>query len=199
MENQLNKIKEYFNKLNIVEYKVISKKNELPYFKFIYDDIEYITSQIKYITFDNVKKEIDSLLNIKDEEDFIEKDKYLRLYSEFENYKKRSRNEIMLIRKTSSKKVILEILDLIDDFERAIEHNKDGVDLIYNKFKVILSNNNVESYVNKGDIFNSDIHEAISELTVDESNKNKIIDIISNGYKMNNEIIRYAKVVVGKN
>jgi len=200
MENQLNKIKQYFDELDVQDYKVVTDGRRYPYFKFIYNDIEYITPEISYITFDSVKKEIDTLLNIKDldSEVFIEKEKYLRLYSEFENHKKRTIKEKELIKKVSSKKVILEILDLIDDFERALSHKETGLDLIYNKFKIILINNDVEEYTVVGDEFDSDIHEAVVELIVEDINKNKIIDIISKGYKMNGEIIRYTKVVVGK-
>jgi molecular chaperone GrpE len=201
MENQLNKIKDYFDNIGASDYKVISEGKNKPFFKFIYNDIEYITPEIDYITFDNVKKEIDKLLNIKElnSDDIVEKEKYLRLYSEFDNYRKRTRKEIDLLTKTASKRVMLEILDLVDDFERALTHyNESGLELIYNKFKVILINNGVETYTEIGDEFDSDIHEAVVELVVDDINKNKIIDIISKGYKMNNEIIRYAKVVVGK-
>lgn len=201
MENQLYKIKQYFDELGVHDYKIMTESGQrYTYFIFIYDNKEYKTPEISHITFDSVKKEIDTLLNIKDldSEEFIEKEKYLRLYSEFENYKKRTRKEVDLIKKISSKKVILEILDLIDDFERALSHKESGLDLIYNKFKIILINNNVEEYSVVGDEFDSDIHEAVVELIVEDKNKNKIIDIISKGYKMNDEIIRYVKVVVGK-
>jgi len=204
MENQLKKIKDYFEQINITDYKVISEKNNKPYFKFIYNGNEYTTPEIDYITFDNVKKEIDTLLNINDDIDYQElllqeKDKYLRLYSDFENYKKRTKREIETIIKTASKKIVLDILDLIDDFERALTHHDEtGLNLIYNKFNMILINNNIISYANVGDDFNSDIHDAVAELSVDDKKINKIINIITKGYKMNNEIIRYAKVVVGK-
>ncbi|MDR3047327.1 MAG: nucleotide exchange factor GrpE [Bacteroidales bacterium] len=135
------------------------------------------------------------------------KEKYLRLYSEFDNYKKRTHKEKLELIFTASERVITDVLPIVDDFERAIIANekveditvlKDGFLLIYNKLHQLLKKNSVTEIGAKGEVFDTDIHEAIAHIPVtEESEKGKVVDVTQKGYKINDKIIRYAKVVVG--
>ena len=133
-------------------------------------------------------------------------DKFLRLYSEFDNYKKRTQKEKLEIIETASERVIAEILPIVDDFERAIKANetvndvailKEGFELIYSKLEKILQKNDVESIAAIGEDFDTDHHEAIAHVPAQDGEKGKVIDVTEKGYKMKNKVIRYAKVVVG--
>lgn len=135
-------------------------------------------------------------------------DKYLRLYSEFDNYRKRNAKERIELLKSASQEVILDVLPVIDDLERAIqsfeEHNlskeaKKGVELIYNKLMNILKQKGLEAIDAKGKEFDTDFHEAITNVPApSEDLKGKVVDVIQNGYLLNGKIIRFAKVVVGQ-
>ena len=134
-------------------------------------------------------------------------DKYLRLFAEFENYKKRTTKERIELYKTAGQEVIGSLLPVLDDFSRAIKESKKmknsadfvGLELIFNKFNDILKTNGLlDLEVNEGDSFNPDLHEAISQIKTDKKNSGKIIDIIEKGYKMGDKIIRFPKVVVGQ-
>ena len=136
-----------------------------------------------------------------------EEDKYLRLFAEFENYKKRTTKERIELYKTAGQEVIGSLLPVLDDFSRAIKESKKmensedfvGLELIFNKFNDILKTNGLlDLEVNKGDSFDSELHEAISQIKTDKKNSGKIIDIIEKGYKMGDKIIRFPKVVVGQ-
>ena len=136
-----------------------------------------------------------------------EKDKYLRLFAEFENYKRRTTKERIELYKTAGQEVIGSLLPVLDDFSRAIKESKKmensedfvGLELIFNKFNDILKTNGLlDLEVNKGDSFDSELHEAISQIKTDKKNSGKIIDIIEKGYKMGDKIIRFPKVVVGQ-
>ena len=136
-----------------------------------------------------------------------EEDKYLRLFAEFENYKKRTTKERIELYKTAGQEVIGSLLPVLDDFSRAIKESKKmensedfvGLELIFNKFNDILKSNGLlDLEVNKGDSFDSELHEAISQIKTDKKNSGKIIDIIEKGYKMGDKIIRFPKVVVGQ-
>ena len=136
-----------------------------------------------------------------------EEDKYLRLFAEFENYKKRTTKERIELYKTAGQEVIGSLLPVLDDFSRAIKESKKmknsadfvGLELIFNKFNDILKTNGLlDLEVNEGDSFNPDLHEAISQIKTDKKNSGKIIDIIEKGYKMGDKIIRFPKVVVGQ-
>ena len=136
-----------------------------------------------------------------------EEDKYLRLFAEFENYKKRTTKERIELYKTAGQEVIGSLLPVLDDFSRAIKESKKmknsedfvGLELIFNKFNDILKSNGLlDLEVNKGDSFNPDLHEAISQIKTDKKNSGKIIDVIEKGYKMGDKIIRFPKVVVGQ-
>ena len=134
------------------------------------------------------------------------KEKYLRLYSEFENFRRRSAKEKLEIIQSANEDLIRSILPVIDDFERAEKalgsENKEleGFQLIVNKFKKALEQSGVASMdLKPGVNFNPDIHEAISQLPAPEEKlKGKIIDVVEKGYLLNDKVIRYAKVVVGQ-
>lgn len=135
-------------------------------------------------------------------------DKFLRLYAEFDNYKRRTMKERAELLQSAGKDVIVSILPIIDDFERAIKANeniedikaiKDGVELIYNKLLNNLTSKGLSSESSIGKEFNADIHEAITTIPApDESMKGKIIDEIEKGYNLNGSVIRFAKVVIGE-
>ena len=135
-------------------------------------------------------------------------EKYLRLFAEFENYKKRVRKENELLINTASESVLAALLPVLDDFERAkkmsddensTEQFSEGVSLVYEKLFSILKSIGLEQIDSTNADFDSEVHEAIAELPIsDDSMKNKIIDTVEKGYKLNSKIIRFPKVVVGK-
>lgn len=137
-----------------------------------------------------------------------EKDKFLRLFAEFENYKKRTSKERLDLFKTASQDVMVALLPVLDDFDRAyqeISKSKEkellkGVELISNKLKDTLKIKGLELIdVKTGDVFNADDHEAITQIPApSEDLKGKIIDIIEKGYKLGDKVIRFPKVVIGK-
>jgi molecular chaperone GrpE len=132
------------------------------------------------------------------------KDKYLRLYAEFENHRRRTAKEKLEMIQAANEQLIKALLPVVDDFERAekslkelSEKDASGVLLIYNKLKKVLDQFGVKSMDAKGD-FNADLHEAITQVPVqDESQKGKIVDVVEKGYLINDKVIRFAKVVVG--
>ena len=135
----------------------------------------------------------------------LEKEKYVRLFAEFENYKRRTAKERIELFKTAGKDVLLSLVPVLEDFKRAISQegsnsDDEGINLIYNKFNETLKNQGlIEVEVNLGDVFDAEIHEAISQIPAkDESQKGKIIDIIQGGYKIGDNIITYPKVVVAQ-
>jgi len=133
-------------------------------------------------------------------------DRFLRLYSEFENYKKRTNKEKIDLIATASEKVILGLLPVIDDFERAIQHNqnveevtvlKEGFELIYNKLLALLKRFEVEEISALGETFDTDLHEAVTHFPAqNEEDKEKIMEVTQKGYKLKDKVIRFAKVVV---
>ena len=135
----------------------------------------------------------------------LEKEKYVRLFAEFENYKRRTAKERIELFKTAGKDVLSSLVPILEDFKRAIslkgsDSNDEGINLIYNKFNETLKNQGlIEVEVNIGDVFDAEIHEAISQIPAKEdSQKGKIIDIIQGGYKIGDNIITYPKVVVAQ-
>ena len=137
-----------------------------------------------------------------------EKDKFLRLFAEFENYKRRTAKERIELFSTASEEVMISLLPILDDFDRAsaeIEKDKDneifkGVLLIKNKlFDSLKSKGLALIEVNKGDGFNADNHEAVTQIPAPSRDmEGKIIDVIEKGYKLGEKVIRYPKVVIGK-
>jgi molecular chaperone GrpE len=130
----------------------------------------------------------------------LEKDKLLRLFAEFENYKKRNFKERLDLLKSAGEEMITAILPVIDDFERAAKANPlpEGIDLIYNKLLNILTQKGLKPMDAKGKIFDADLHDAIASVPVeDQSMKNKVVDEIEKGYYLNDKVIRHAKVIFG--
>ena len=136
-----------------------------------------------------------------------EKDKFLRLFAEFENYKKRTTKERMDLFKTANQEVLQAMLPVLDDFDRAlIEIGKSqddallqGVNLIHEKFKSTLVSKGLEEVeVRAGDAFNADYAEAITQIpAASDALKGKIVDVLEKGYKLGDKIIRFPKVVIG--
>ncbi|MDR0437776.1 MAG: nucleotide exchange factor GrpE [Bacteroidales bacterium] len=130
-------------------------------------------------------------------------DKYLRLYSDFDNFRKRSQKERLELIKSASESVILSLLPILDDFDRAIpaisdESTKSGVELIYGKLKTTLEAQGLKAMDTKGVAFDADLHDAIAQTpTNDETQKGLIIDEVQRGYYLNDKVIRHAKVIVG--
>ena len=133
-------------------------------------------------------------------------DTYLRLYSEFDNFRKRTAKEKLELSATASAAVMRDLLPILDDFERALQNMEkngneadlQGVTLIYNKFKSTLQKKGLEEIVAIDCDFNTDEHEALTMVPApDESKKGKVIDVIQKGYKLNGTVIRFARVVVG--
>jgi len=156
----------------------------------------------------DMPKEEQNITEVLEQKINEEKDRYLRLYAEFENYRKRTAREKLEMYETDSEGVIKNLLPILDDFERAIaemKKNKEdemakGVSLIYDKFKKTLEKEGLKHIeVNKGDTFDPEVHEAIAQMPVeDEEMKDKVVDIVEKGYKLGAKNIRYPKVVTGK-
>ncbi len=138
-----------------------------------------------------------------------EKDKFLRLFAEFENYKKRTAKERIDLFKTASEEVMVAMLPVLDDFERALSHIEDdkeaedlrkGVMLIYQKLLKTLELKGLSVVdAKKGDAFNADDHEAITQIPAPNKKlKGKIIDVVEKGYKLGEKVIRFPKVVIGQ-
>jgi molecular chaperone GrpE len=148
----------------------------------------------------------DEVTSVKKELD-LQKDKYLRLVAEFDNFKRRNAKERMELVQTAGKDVIVSMLEVLDDFDRAekqmntddIEQTKAGVQLVFNKFRSTLQAKGLKPMESIDTEFDVHKHEAIAEVPVpDESKKGKVIDEIVKGYYLNDKLIRFAKVIVGK-
>ena len=134
-------------------------------------------------------------------------DKFLRQVAEFENFKRRNAKERIDLIQTAGRDVITDILEVLDDSERAqkqmevtddLEQIKEGVKLVFSKLRNTLTVKGLKPMDAKGKDFDPDIHEAIAEIEAGEEMKGKVIDEVQKGYYLNDKIIRYAKVVVGK-
>jgi molecular chaperone GrpE len=135
-------------------------------------------------------------------------DKYLRLYSEFDNYRKRTNKEKIELIATAGAGVLKDLVSILDDFERAIVNNekvddlqavKDGFNLIHSKFKATLEAKGLKQMEAKGETFDPELHEAIANIPAPtEDLKGKVIEDVEKGYYLNDKVIRYAKVVVGQ-
>ncbi|MEZ5083199.1 MAG: nucleotide exchange factor GrpE [Bacteroidales bacterium] len=135
-------------------------------------------------------------------------DKFLRLYSEFDNFRKRTLKEQIELTKTASEEIIIELLPVVDDFERAMKAAEEtenqsavneGMILIYNKLKGILEKKGLKAIKSVGEDFNTDFHEAITYIdSFDKKMKGKVVDEIERGYMLNDKVIRYTKVIIGK-
>jgi molecular chaperone GrpE len=137
-----------------------------------------------------------------------QKDKYLRLMAEFENFKRRTAKERVDLIQTAGKDVIVSLLDVMDDCDRAekqlngsddIAVQKEGIQLVFNKIRTTLHAKGLKAMESIDQAFDVELHEAITEVPVpDASKKGKVIDEVTKGYYLNDKIIRFAKVVVGK-
>ena len=135
------------------------------------------------------------------------KDKYLRLVAEFDNFKRRNAKERNELMQTAGKEVITSLLDVLDDADRAekqmntsadISQIKEGIQLVFNKLRNTLQSKGLKPMESIDTDFDVEKHEAITEVAADEKNKGKVIDEIVKGYYLNDKLIRFAKVVVGK-
>ena len=157
-------------------------------------------SKEKNLDVEVVKNEVDDVQK--------EKEKFLRLFAEFENYKKRTTRERIELFSTASQELMTSLLPVLDDFDRAnqeiIKNSDDeiykGVSLIQNKLFDTLKSKGLKIVeVKKGDSFDADDHEAVTQIPApSEDLKGKIIDVIEKGYKLGDKVIRYPKVVIGK-
>ena len=137
-----------------------------------------------------------------------EQDKYLRLFAEFENYKKRTLKERIELLQNAGQEILIALLPVLDDFERGVKQiqqsdNKalaEGIILIYNKLKETLKQKGLQPMeIKEGSDFDTDFHEAISQITTSNKKlKEKIVEVVEIGYLLNKKVIRYAKVIVGK-
>jgi molecular chaperone GrpE len=134
-------------------------------------------------------------------------DKYLRLYSEFDNFRKRTLREKIDLSRTASEEVIKDLLPVLDDFDRAIvamqatdkiEAVKEGEQLIHAKMKAVFASKGLEEIKSIGETFNTDFHEAVTSIPAPtEDLKNKVVDEIQKGYMLHDKVIRFSKVVIG--
>jgi molecular chaperone GrpE len=145
----------------------------------------------------------------KSEQKLIEsQDKYLRLSAEFDNYRKRTLKEKSDLLKSAGEETIFKVLPVLDDFERAItamqstteiEAVKNGISLIYNKLKEILTQQGIKEIDALNLDFNTDLHEAITKIPApQEELKGKVVDVVQKGYYLNDKVLRFAKVVIGE-
>jgi len=135
-------------------------------------------------------------------------DKYIRLSAEFDNYRKRTLREKIDLSKYAGESLLLKIIPLMDDFERALMHMeeatdcaamKSGIDLIYNKFNEFLKLNGVKEIEALDSNFNVDIHEAVAKIPVEENEKKgKVVDVVLKGYYLQDKVLRFSKVIVGE-
>lgn len=137
-----------------------------------------------------------------------QKDKFIRLYAEFDNFKRRNAKERVELIQTAGKEVIQSMLEVLDDCDRAekqmqktddVQQIKEGIQLVFNKLRSNLQSRGLKEMKSIGEPFNPDIHEAITETPVqDPSMAGKVVDELEKGYSLNDKIIRFSKVVVGK-
>ena len=154
------------------------------------------------------EEELEKELEKAQEEIEQQKDKYLRLSAEFDNYRKRTMKEKAELILNGGEKSLSSILPVVDDFERAIKTMetatdvnavKEGVELIYNKFMAVLAQNGVKVIETKDQPLDTDFHEAIAVIPApSEAQKGKILDCVQTGYTLNDKVLRHAKVVVGE-
>ena len=135
-------------------------------------------------------------------------DRYIRLSAEFDNYRKRTLREKMDLSKYAGENLLISIIPLMDDFERALKHIdtdsdcnalKDGINIIYGKFSDFLKQNGVKEIDSLNSNFNVDLHEAVAKVNVEDADKKgKVVDIVQKGYFLQDKVLRFAKVVVGE-
>jgi molecular chaperone GrpE len=153
---------------------------------------------------------VDAEMDDRDQEGIEElKDKYLRLFAEFDNYKKRTVRERLELMRSASQDIMTAILPVLDDFDRAIVNAREkqadqdpvveGLFLVYHKMQTLLQQKGLRAMDSTGLAFDPEMHEAVTEIPAPaEEQKGTVIDTLEKGYTLNDKIIRYAKVVVGK-
>jgi molecular chaperone GrpE len=169
-------------------------------------DKEQLTDDLK--AFEERSNEMQAQLKAFEEKTQEMHDKYLRLSAEFDNYRKRTMKEKTEIIKTASEDLMIKIIPVVDDIERGIkamnESNdpdavREGMNLIYARFKEFLQQNGVKEIEAVNQDFNTDVHEAVTKIPAsDENQKGKVVDVIQKGYMLHDKVIRYPKVVVGE-
>ncbi len=149
------------------------------------------------------RKAEEELVALKEKNEVLN-DKYLRLFSDFDNFRKRTIKERIELSSTASKDLISDLLPVIDDFERALasleENNPahEGINLIYNKIIKILKQKGLEEIEAKGQVFDTDYHEALTNIPApSEDLKGKVVDVVQKGYTLGGKVLRFARVVVG--
>tara|TARA_B110001469_G_C9616789_1_gene307162 strand:+ start:25 stop:627 length:603 start_codon:yes stop_codon:yes gene_type:complete len=186
------------------DYKEMSKKEDIK--EEVINTVEE-TQQVE----ESQEVVEESVKEIPTDEELIlaEKDKFLRLFAEFENYKKRTTRERVELFKTAGQEVMTSLLPVVDDFERALSHIEEdkeseelskGVLLVYQKFYNTLEQKGLSKIeTNAGDVFDAEFHEAITQIPAPSKDlKGKVIDCVEKGYKLGDKIIRYPKVVIGQ-
>lgn len=169
-------------------------------------DQEQTEEQVEEEQEDSKISEVEEVINKQQERIKELEDKHLRLYSEFDNYKRRTAKEKLALIEHASEDILMLILPILDDFERAINNDSDskgkdeGIQLIYNKLIETLKKKGLEKVPSSiGKKMDVDIHEAITKIPAPKRKlKDKIVDEVECGYKLNGKIIRYAKVVIGE-
>jgi molecular chaperone GrpE len=196
-----------FLQINVLEfndYKEMSTKEDIKEEQIANEQEVIQVEENQEIEVELVKEELTS-----DEIIQAEKDKFLRLFAEFENYKKRTSKERVELFKTAGQELMTSLLPVVDDFERALTHTEEnaateelrkGVLLIYQKLYNTLEQKGLSKIeIIKGDVFNAEFHEAITQIPAPtEDLKGKIIDCVENGYQLGTKIIRYPKVIIGQ-
>jgi molecular chaperone GrpE len=192
------------NDLEFNDYKEMSKKEDIKEEQIVNEQEAIQVEENQEVEVELVKEELTS-----DEIIQAEKDKFLRLFAEFENYKKRTSKERVELFKTAGQELMTSLLPVVDDFERALTHSEEnaeteelrkGVLLIYQKLYNTLEQKGLSKIeIIKGDVFNAEFHEAITQIPAPtEDLKGKIIDCVENGYQLGTKIIRYPKVIIGQ-
>lgn len=202
-----------FNKKKVVEdqetNKMTDNTQENPQ-EQIQEEIEMVNAASQNTVEDKLDSENESKLSEIDtlkQDIATANDKYVRLYAEFDNYKRRTTKERIDFLQTAGKDVIVSLLSVLDDFERAnkametaenVAPVKEGINLVHSKLKSLLVQKGLKEMESKGVAFDADIHEAITTIPApSEDLKGKVIDEVEKGYFLNDKVIRFAKVVVG--
>lgn len=137
----------------------------------------------------------------------VAQEKYIRLYSDFDNFRKRTQKEKADLINYAAGDVLKDFLSVFDDFQRALEANKtnddvnslkEGFELLFNKFDSIMKNKGLQEMDCVGEVFNPDFHEAITNIPAGDDMKGRVVDVVQKGYILKERVIRYAKVVVGQ-
>ena len=191
IENYKNKAKSAFKMENKDELPIDSEE-VIQNTDIVSEEIETLIEEIPELTeAEKLQTELYEL-----------KDKYLRLYSDFDNFRKRTAKEKLEMIQSASERVIVDIIPVIDDIERATANAQEGeisegIHLIFNKLHNTLAVKGLKPMDAKGAVFNADLHEAITQFPAPtEEDKGKVFDVVEKGYYLNDKVIRFAKVVV---